>query len=189
MMAMMGLWMATLAQDLERRVISLFVLAALAVLSLAGRDWPWWVAMSAIVLWPSRENASVLVPLVISAGFITGDLVPAAAMAAGAIAWGLGWWGGADGIALAALALRDGLPGLVAGSLAMMLMGIVLMVVRGRGWKSLLTTAMPGAISLRARDRKEDDLLIPADAEMPAAAALAVAGLAMEVMRLWQMMM
>lgn len=188
MLAMMLLWAATLVQDLERREISLFVLAALAVLSLVGQDWPWWVAMSAIVLWPSRENASVLVPLVISAGFITGDLVPATAMAAGAVAWGLGWWGGADGIALAALALRTGLPGLVAGSLATMLMGIVLMIARGHGWKPLLTTAMSSAISLQARDRKEDDLLIPNDAEMPAAAALAVAGLAMEVMRLWQMM-
>ena len=188
MMAMMGLWMATLAQDLERRVISLFVLAALAVLSLVGQEWPWWVAMSAIVLWPSRENASVLVPLVISAGFITGDLVPAAAMAAGAIAWGLGWWGGADGIALAALALREGLPGLIAGSLAMALMGIVLMITRGRSWTALFATA-PDVFSLKARHRSENDLLIPNDAEMPAAAALAVAGLAMEVIRLWQMVM
>ena len=106
------------------------------------------------------------------------------ALTAGTTAWALAWWGGADGIVLLALALRCGMAGLVAGSLAAVAMGLALMVVRRRSLQNLLA-AVPGVLALR--QARAFDEGIPARMEMPAAAALAVAGMIVEVIRLWQM--
>jgi Flp pilus assembly protein protease CpaA len=99
------------------------------------------------------------------------------ALATGIVAWALSWWGGADGIALLALALRHGLPGTMAGALAAAAMGVALMLRRKRSpWR--LAAAVSDVLALKPTGE------IPADAEMPAAAALAVGGLTMEVITL-----
>jgi hypothetical protein len=177
-LAISGLWIATLAQDLARREVSLLVLIALAITSLLGHAWPWWALTGLALLWPSRERALLLVPWALALGAISGEHAPAVALMAGTTAWALSWWGGADGIALLALALRGGWPGLIAGALVSALLGIALMMARKRSWAGLLAI-VPGILTLQAED--ED---IPADAEMPAAAALAVGGLIVEVLRL-----
>ncbi len=177
-----ALWIATLAQDLARREISLVVLIALAVASLVGHTWPWWLITGLARLWPSRERALLLVPCAMALGALTGEYAPAIAMVAGITAWALSWWGGADGIALLALALRGGMLGLVIGAVVSALLGIVLMVVRRRSLMGLLA-AVPGILALRAED--ED---IPAETEMPAAAALAVGGLVVEALILCSVM-
>ncbi|MCP4538085.1 MAG: hypothetical protein GY832_13165 [Chloroflexi bacterium] len=169
-----ALWIATLAQDLARREVSLLVFIALAVASLAGHPWPWWALTGLALLWPSRERALLLVPCAMSLGALTGEYAPAIAMMAGITAWALSWWGGADGIALLVLALRGGLPGLVIGAVVSALWGIILMMVRKRSLLGLFGT-VSGILALRAED--ED---IPAETEMPAAAALAVGGLIVE---------
>lgn len=173
------LWALALSGDLRRRHVPLSVLLALILLALIGQTWPWWVLTGTLVLWPGRRSISVLAPVAIGVGAVAGEPIQALVLAAGALAWGLNWWGGADSIALIALGLRHGVSGLIAGTAAVALMGIVIMTVRRRSLAGILST-LPDAINLQPRDTPE----IPADAEMPAAAALAVAGLVLELARL-----
>jgi hypothetical protein len=182
-LGMSVLWTVTIVQDLIRREISAVFLAGLAVLSLLERAWPWWALAGLMLLWPLRwrRQALMLAPVAVTAGLATGEQAPALALAAGSVAWALSWWGGADGIALLALAFRHGMAGLVAGALAAVLVGLALMMVRRRPLRGLLA-AVPDALVM-GQVKGE----IPPEAEMPAAAALGVAGLVMEVIELWQM--
>ncbi|MCP4591617.1 MAG: hypothetical protein GY842_12825 [bacterium] len=175
-----GLWIVAAVQDLRRRELSAFVLVALTALSLPGRAWPWWALAAAALLWPLRwrRRAMLLAPLALVVGLATGEPEPGVALATGIVAWALSWWGGADGIALLALALRHGLPGMIAGALFAATMGIALMLRRRRPlWR--LAAAVSDVLTLRQQTGE-----IPADAEMPAATALAVGGLTMEVITL-----
>ena len=75
-LAMIGLWVAVIAQDLRRREVTIFVLGALAVSSLFGRSWPWWLLIALILLWPPqwRDRATFwLPPCAIVAGAVTGE--------------------------------------------------------------------------------------------------------------------
>ena len=166
------LWLVVLVSDLRCRRIPILVLLALVAVSLIGQAWPWWILTAALVLWPGRRSISVLAPMAIGAGVVLNAPIQGLVLAAGALAWGLNWWGGADSIVLVALGLRHGVAGLIAGTLAVMLTGILIMAVRRRSLMGVLFT-LPEAISLQPRESIE----IPIDAEMPAAAALAVAGL------------
>jgi hypothetical protein len=166
------LWMVVLIGDLRRRRIPIPVLLALMILSLIGQAWPWWLLASGMLLWPSRRSAIILAPVALGIGVVTNSPAPAMAIAAGSAAWALGWWGGADSIALAALGLWHGLIGLIVGAIATAIAGLAIMVIRKRAFIGLLSV-LPEAISLQARDSVE----IPAEAEMPAAAALAVPGM------------
>ncbi len=173
-----ALWLVVLAGDLRRRRVPLGVLLALILLSLIGQAWPWWVLTGALVLGSGRGSIVGIVPLTIGVGVVSGEPIQALVLAAGALAWGLNWWGGADSIALVALGLRHGVSGLIAGTLAVTLTGVLIMAVRSRSLRGVLAT-LPEALSLQPRDTVE----IPIDAEMPAAAALAVAGLVLEISR------
>jgi hypothetical protein len=172
------LWLAAMVEDLRRRHVPILVLLALMVSALSDQAWPWWVVTGAMLLWPSRRSALVLVPIALGVGVVTNSSAPAMAIAAGSAAWALGWWGGADSIALAALGLRHGLIGLIVGAIATAIAGLAVMLRRRRAFVGLLSV-LPEAIGLQARDSVE----IPAEAEMPAAAALAVAGLVLEIGR------
>lgn len=188
---LMSLWFVTLSGDLRHRRVPILVLLALVILSLIGQSWPWWLLTGAMVVWPSRRSAIMLAPVAIGVGVVTSAPAPAMAIAAGSAAWALGWWGGADSIALAALGLRHGLTGLIVGAIATAITGLLIMLIRAiprapveRGWPTRcrrtlvgLLSILPEAIALQARDATE----IPAEAEVPAAAALAVAGLVLEI--------
>jgi Flp pilus assembly protein protease CpaA len=166
------LWAVVLIGDLCRRRVPIPVLLALMLLSLIGQAWPWWLLAGGMLLWPSRRSAIMLVPIALGIGVVMDTPAPAIAIAAGSAAWALGWWGGADSIALAALGLWHGLIGLIVGAIATAIAGLLVMLFRRRTFIRLLSV-LPEAISLQARDSVE----IPDEAEMPAAAALAVPGL------------
>jgi Flp pilus assembly protein protease CpaA len=166
------LWVVVLIGDLRRRRVPIPILLALMILSLIGQAWWWWVLAGGMLLWPSRRFAIMLVPIALGIGVVTYSPAPALAIAAGCTAWALGWWGGADSIALAALGLWHGLIGLMVGAIATAIAGLLVMLLRRRALIGLLSV-LPEAIVLQARDSVE----IPAEAEMPAAAALAVPGI------------
>ena len=177
--ALIALWTVTLISDLRHRRIAIPVLLALASLALIGQTWPWWLLTGAMLLWPSRRSAIMLAPIAIGVGVVTNSPAPGMAIAAGSVAWALGWWGGADSIALAALGLRHGLIGVLVGASAVSIAGLLVMLRRRRAFIGLLTV-IPEAIALQARDSAE----IPAEAELPAAAALAVPGLVLSIYNL-----
>ncbi len=170
------LWIVVLIGDLRQRRIPIPVLLALMILSLLGQAWPWWLLAGAMLLWPSRRSAIMLAPIALGIGVVTDSPAPAMAIAAGSAAWAFGWWGGADSIALAALGLWHGLIGLIVGAIATAIAGLLVMLLRRRAFIGLLSV-LPEAIALQARDSVE----IPAEAEMPAAAALAVPGILLSV--------
>jgi Flp pilus assembly protein protease CpaA len=173
------LWLAVLIADLRTRRIPIPLLLGLTLGALMGQSWPWWALAGTMLLWPTRRSAILLMPVAIGVGVVTSSPAPAMAIAAGSAAWALGWWGGADSIALAVLGLRYGLTGLIVGAIAVAFAGLLIMLIRRRALSGLLAV-LPEAIALQARESAE----IPAEAEMPAAAALAVAGLVLEVTRL-----
>jgi hypothetical protein len=168
------LWIKAIWQDLARRELSVSVLVGLTFLALVGRPWPWWLAAALALAWPWRRWAGLLALAALAAGAATGDRAPVIALATGATAWSLGWWGGADAILMLALALRHGLVGLMGGCLGLVVMGTWLMVRRGRPLRHLLA-ALPDVVAQRPVEAE-----IPDEAEMPAAVALAAAGLVME---------
>lgn len=165
--------------DLRRREVPLLALAALGVLSLPGREWPWWVAAAGTFLVPRREWAAYVVPLPVLAGVLTGDGAPAVALTAGLLAWYFRWWGGADGVLLSVLALRYGFAGIWAGAGALAVGGLAALALRRR---SPITVAATALSLLAGRTTSEEE--VPAESELPAAAVLAVAGIALEVLRL-----
>ncbi len=179
---MVGLWSLVIVQDLLQREVWVAVLAALTIIALHGQPWYWWLLALAALFWPWRDKAVILVPAAVGLGGITGEQPPAMALAAGLTAWALGWWGGADGVVLLALALRGGFPGLIAGSVTTALAGGILMLIRRQSAWSLVAT-LPRAIGFQEEGE------IPPDKEMPAAAAIGAAGLIMEVIQLCQMIM
>lgn len=177
-LAMMILWVVILAQDLAVRRVSRVVLVALAGLALVGHTWPWW-AVTVLALACPRRYVGYLTALALPVGVLTNQLAPALALSIGAWVWSLGGWGGADGIVLLALALRHNSPGLLVGSMAMLAGGAILMLVRRQSLQRVLV-AVPTVLNWRSAIGD-----IPAESEMPVAAALAAAGLVMEVYGLW----
>ncbi len=175
---LLPLWLAVLIADLRWRRIPAVVLAALTLVSLIGWLWPWWLLTGAVLLWPWRKSALWLAPFALIVGMITNEPAVATAIAAGCVGWALGWWGGADGIVLLALALRGGWPGLIGGAAAVLTAGLALMVIRRRPWAGVLTV-LPQIVRLEPLDTSE----IPAESEMPGAAVLAAVGIAVEVVR------
>ena len=177
-------WLVTIIHDVKSRKVSTLVLAGLALVALLGQEWPWWVLTGLALLWPLRwrRYALLLAPTALVTGVIMGEPVIATALVVGSIGWALKWWGGADGIVLLALALRHGYEGILAGVIITVALGIVLTVVRRRSPLGFVDAAT-GILTQRVLD--ED---IPPESEIPAAAALAVGGLAMEVSKLWTIM-
>lgn len=170
------LWAVVLIQDLRHRRIWLIALAALAVTGLIGQAWPWWLVAGVALMWPKRESALMLAAMAIGLSAVTGESAAGVAIAAGAAAWALGWWGGADSILLMALGLRYGWPGIIAGALFAAGLGLAVMIARGRSLR-VMPAVLIEALSLQARE----EIDVPAEAEMPAAVALAAAGLLLEV--------
>ena len=118
-------------QDLRRREIGLWPPLLIGALSLLTRAPVWWAILGVSVWWPWRkETALLLLPVIIVAGWATGDLVPALALTSGIAAWAWGWWGGVDAALLAALALRYDTAGMVGGSVTMAVFGVAVLIAR-----------------------------------------------------------
>ncbi len=182
--ALFGLWVLVVVQDLTQRQVSVLALAGLTLLALPGQPWPWWLLTWVTLLWPWRRNGLALPPVMLAVGVLAGaeGWAPALALAVGIAAWSLGWWGAADSVVLIVLGMRYGMAGLLVGAVASAGAALALMAIRGRSpWRLfaivgnvVVTRKLPSLLPA------EEDV-IPAEAEMPAAAALAAAGLAMEV--------
>jgi hypothetical protein len=185
--ALFGLWVVIVVQDLTERRVSVLALAGLTLLALPGQPWPWWVLTWVAMLWPWRRNGLALPPVMLAVGILAGaeGWAPALALAVGIAAWSLGWWGAADSVVLIVLGMRYGMAGLLVGAAVSAGAALMLMMIRGRSLRGLfaivgnvlVTRQLPSLLP----DEKGEEDVIPADAEMPAAAALAAAGLAMEV--------
>ncbi|CAG0960021.1 hypothetical protein ARNL5_00845 [Anaerolineae bacterium] len=171
-----GLWLAVLICDLRLRRVPIPLTLLLLLISLIGQPWPWWALTVLMLAWPRSWAAWIMLPAA-ALGWLTNDPAPAIAATCGTIAWGSRWWGGADSLALLAMALRFGLAGLLSGALAVCTAGVLVMLKRRRSFDALLPVLQDMA-QLRAVPAK-----IPADTELPAAAALAVAGIILEVGR------
>ena len=91
-------------------------------------------------------------------------------------AWAMKWWAGADAIVLAALTLRSGWAGLVAGLVAVLVAAVILFMKR-RQSPTMLLLALNEAVRVQSRDT----VVIPAESELPAAAGLAVAGIGLNL--------
>jgi hypothetical protein len=170
------LWLLVLISDLRRRRVPVPLTLALLLFSLLGQPWPWWALTLLLLVWPRHLAAWFLFPAAML-GWLTNDPTPAIVATISAIAWGNRWWGGADSLALLALTLQFGLAGLLLGTLATCAAGVVVMLKRRRSF-NLLLPALQDVTQLREGPAK-----IPANAELPAAAALAVAGIVLAVSR------
>jgi Flp pilus assembly protein protease CpaA len=169
-------WLLVLINDLRQRRVPLPISLGLLSLTLFDRAWPWWLLSGLMLLWPTRRSAILIAPLSIGVGWLLHDPIASITLAASSAAWSLGYWGGADSIALTALGLRFGFSGLLLGSLAVGLAGGLVMLIRQRALSGLLPVLWE-ASTLQPRDSEA----IPAEAEVPAAAALAVPGLVLSV--------
>lgn len=176
---LLPLWLAVLITDLRHRRVPVVVLAALTLVSLIYWPWPWWLIAGAVLLWPWRRFAIWIAPIALAVGVLTNEPAVAAAIAAGCVGWALGWWGGADGIVLLALALRGDWPGLIGGAAAVLIAGLALMLIRRRPMSGVLIV-LPQIARLESLDTTE----IPVESEMPGAAVLAVIGIVLEAARL-----
>jgi hypothetical protein len=172
-----GLWLAVLIGDLRLRRVAIPVLLGLLFASLLGQPWPWWFITGATILLPGRWIVS-LVPLALGVGFLTNDLAIGLATALGIWAWVMKWWAGADAIVLVALTLRAGWMGLVTGLVVVLVTAIVVFLKRQQSPATLLL-ALNEAIRIQPRL----ETAVPAESELPAAAVLAAAGAALEVVR------
>ena len=178
---LIALWLAVLITDLRARLIPILVLLSLAVLALLGQTWPWWLLIAIALAWPlaQRPTAIMLAPVAIGVGVVTGVQAPGVALAVGVTAWALNWWGGADAIVLVALGLRYGWPGLIAGAAASVVVALSLMLIRRRRLIGVVPV-LSEAVLLQPRTVEP----IAAEAELPAAAVMAVAGLVLELIQL-----
>ena len=168
-------------QDLRRREIGLWAPLLICALSLLTRAPVWWASVGVSVWWPWRkETALLLLPVIIVAGWATGDLAPALSLTSGLAAWAWGWWGGVDAALLAALALRYDAAGMVGGSVTMAVFGIAVLIARRQ-----LLTLLPAMTDVLAAQPVAPDLTPAGRAahEMPAATALAAAGVVLELFR------
>ena len=165
-------WLSTAWQDLRRREIALLPLLGLSLAGLWGQAPLWWVAVAVTFFWRWEPQGSLaLIPLLFGVGLVTEAYAPTMALVGGLTAWALGWWGGADGILLTVLALRYGLPGLMAGTLVTTVFGVLFLIARRRllalvpAWADLLA-ARPVYLTGPGSSRNE----------LPAATALSAAG-------------
>lgn len=168
------LWLLVLISDLRRRRVPIPLTLALLLVSLIGQPWPWWALTALLLIWPRHLAAWFMLPAAML-GWLTNDPTPAIAATIGLIAWRNHWWGGADSLALLALTLQFGAAGMLLGALATCAAGVVVMLKRRRSFNALLPV-FEDVTQLRAVPAE-----IPADAELPAAAALAIAGIALGI--------
>ncbi len=172
------LWFLVVVSDLRRRRVPIPLTLALLVLSLLGQPWPWWALTALLLVWPKPRSTWFFWPAAML-GWLTNDPSPAIAATIGMIAWGNRWWGGADSLALLALTLQFGLTGMLLGALATCVAGVIVMMKQRRSFNALLP-ALEDVTQLRAAPPE-----IPTDAELPAAAALAMAGILLSLTRLF----
>jgi hypothetical protein len=172
------LWLLVVISDLRWRRVPLPLTLALLLTSLLGQPWPWWVLTALLLVWPKPRSTWFFWPAALL-GWLTNDPSPAIAATVGMIAWGNRWWGGADSLALLALTLQFGPAGMLLGALATCAAGVLVMLKRRRSFNALLPV-FEDVAQLRAAPAK-----IPAEAELPAAAALATVGIALGLVKLF----
>jgi hypothetical protein len=172
-----GLWLAVLICDLRLRRVPIPLTLLLLLISLIGQPWPWWALTVLMLAWPRSWAVWIMLPAA-ALGWLTNDPAPAIAATVSTIAWSNHWWGGADSLALLALTFQFGLAGLLLGALAMCTAGVIVMLKRRRSFNALLS-AFEDVTQLSTAPAE-----IPADAELPAAAALAVVGIVLDIARL-----
>ena len=176
---LLGLWSAVLITDLRTRRIPIPVLLILTVAVLIGHAWPWWLLAVIALGWPFQpRTAVILVPVAITIGVLTAEPVIGIGLAIGVLAWSLNWWGGADAVALLVLALRSGSAGVLGAGAACLLVSLLIMLRRRRSLSGLRLILVE-AVALEPQAAGA----IPSEAELPAAAVLAVVGMALEIMR------
>jgi Flp pilus assembly protein protease CpaA len=179
--AVIACWLMAAWQDLRKREIALVPLIVLSLVGLPGHAYLWWLVVGVTFFWRWEPQRSlVIVPLVFIVGWVTWEYAPTIALVGGLMAWALGWWGGADGVLLTALALRYDLPGLVAGAVVTAVFGLVFLTAR----RKLLALVPALADVLAARPVTLTGPGSP-HTEMPAATALASAGVVLELIRLF----
>lgn len=179
--AIVACWLVAAWQDLRQREIALVPLIVLSVVGLPGHAYLWWLVVAVTFLWRWEPQSSlILVPLVFVVGWITGAYAPTMALVGGLTAWALGWWGGADGVMLTALALRYDLSGLVAGAVVTAVFGVAFLIARRK-----LVTLVPALADVLAARPVEITGPGSSHTEMPAATALAAAGVILELIRLF----
>ncbi len=185
-----GLWVWIAIQDWRDREIYTVALWALVIVCLIGRPWYWWVFTVVTLAWPfPRKSGLALSPVFLAVGVLAGmeAMPPALALSVGVMAWALSWWESGDVVALLALGLRYGLVGLIVGTVLLSLSGLALMVIRGRSLRTLRAIVTNVLIERRLPSLAGDgegETVIPDDAEMPAAAVLAVIGVVMELAKM-----
>ena len=168
------LWLLVLLSDLRWRRVPIPLTLALLLVSLFAQPWPWWALTALLLIWPRPLAAWFMLPAAML-GWLTNVPTPAIAATIGLIAWRNHWWGGADSLALLALTLQFGPIGLLLGALATCAAGVIVMLKRRRSFNALLPV-FEDVTQLRAAPAE-----IPADAELPVAATLAVVGLALAI--------
>ena len=175
-----GCWLMAAWQDLRKREIALVPLVVLALVGLPGHSILWWIVVSVTFFWRWEPQSSlVMVPLVFVVGWVTQAYAPTMALVGGLTAWALGWWGGADGVLLTALALRYDRPGLVAGAVGTAVFGVVFLLARRR-----LISLVPALTDVLAARPVERTGPGSPHTEMPAATALAATGVVLELIHL-----
>lgn len=166
-------------QDLRRREIDLLPLLLLAAGGALGYPVAWWLLLGVAYLWPWKTEAAVtvLIPPVFVLGIVTGQYAPTLGVVVGLTVYALRWWGAADTVLLAALAMRYGVVGLMAGSVMNTLWGLALLIARRQLHRlppALLTTLTAQPVAVQGPGRPES--------EMPAATALAATGVILEIL-------
>jgi Flp pilus assembly protein protease CpaA len=174
-----ALWALVGWCDWRTRRVPQPLLVLLVALSLLGRPWPWWALAALSMMWPVRQRRTawcLAIPAVVVSQ-VTGQPALAPAVGLSAVAWSLGWWGGADSLCLLAIAFRYDTSGIIACSLALGAYSLAIMMARRYSLRVLVAAAQSVACGQAIED-------IPAGGEMPAAAAMAAAGIVMEVIRI-----
>lgn len=176
-----ALWIFSAWWDIKMRTVPRPVLFTMVVLGALGRHWVWWVLTVALLACPARwrKYSWCIVPLALLAGNVTGQSGLALTLIAAAVPWSLGWWGGGDSLLLIALGFRHDTRGLVVGAVAMVAVALVVMVAR----KQSVLCLLPAFQDLMAM--RSAEIGVSPEFELPAAPALALAGLVMEGVRLW----
>ncbi len=173
-------YLAVAWQDLRHREIGLAPMLTLTLVSLVGHSVLWWAVAAVLFTWPWRPTwLMASLPLVYAFGWSAGDYGPTLATTAGILAFALRWWGGVDSALLIVVALRYGTTGVFAEALTVAVVGLVLLVARRR-----LPALVPAFTEVLAA--RPVELAGPGrpEHEMPAATALAAAGLVLEIARL-----
>jgi len=173
-------WTLAAYFDLKERRVPRPILLVIGVLTLLGRHWVWWLSSLLAYFLPINYSIYLLIfPIIIP--FLTKEIDPIPAYVTAVLGFYYRWWGGADAMLLLALSLRYGYQGLIASIIALLVGGIAAMAIKRVSPKRVGWTILK-LVSFGPEMEGEE---IPKESEVPAASFLAVAGLVLEILRVW----